>query len=63
MTNGHSDLGGFIAGALPDDMLHVDLTHGELTVTVNRSAIVRVLTFLRDDSNCRFEQLLDVCGC
>jgi NADH-quinone oxidoreductase subunit C len=36
---------------------------GELTVTAKRDDIVTLLTFLRDDSQCRFETLVDICGC
>jgi NADH-quinone oxidoreductase subunit C len=38
------------------------ISFGELTVTVARDGIVDVLTKLRDDPNCRFEVLLDICG-
>src|SRR5262245_33146859 len=34
----------------------------ELTITVARDRIVEVLTFLRDDPDCRFEVLIDICG-
>jgi NADH-quinone oxidoreductase subunit C len=39
-----------------------DITRGELTVVVARDQIVRVLTELRDDSDCLFEVLIDICG-
>jgi NADH-quinone oxidoreductase subunit C len=35
----------------------------ELTVTAKRDDILTLLTFLRDDSQCRFETLVDICGC
>jgi NADH-quinone oxidoreductase subunit C len=35
----------------------------ELTVTATRDGIVKLLTFLRDDSQCRFETLVDICAC
>jgi NADH-quinone oxidoreductase subunit C len=35
---------------------------GELTVTVERDGIVKFLEFLREDSQCRFETLVDLCG-
>ncbi|HEX5764025.1 MAG TPA: NADH-quinone oxidoreductase subunit C [Woeseiaceae bacterium] len=41
--------------------MHV--VHGELTVNVPRDAIVKLLSFLRDDSQCRFETLVDICAC
>ena len=35
---------------------------GELTVLVERDGIVKLLEFLREDSQCRFETLVDLCG-
>jgi len=35
---------------------------GELTLLAARERIVEVLTHLRDDADCRFIQLLDICG-
>ena len=35
---------------------------GELMITVRRDDIVEVLKTLRDDSNCQFIQLVDLCG-
>ena len=54
------ELGDHIAAKLGDDVLTVELKLGELMVTVRRPAIVKALTFLRDDTTCSFEQLIDV---
>jgi NADH-quinone oxidoreductase subunit C len=35
---------------------------GELTLTVRREAIVRVMMSLRDDPRCLFKVLIDICG-
>ncbi len=43
-------------------VLGSDVRLGELTVTVDASQIVRVMKFLRDDSNCLFKMLIDICG-
>ncbi|NQV84597.1 MAG: NADH-quinone oxidoreductase subunit C [Rhodospirillales bacterium] len=56
------DLGEYISGQLPKDVVSSDLQLGELCLNVRTESIVRVLTFLRDDVNCRFKQLVDVCG-
>ena len=56
------DLGAHIAGALGDALLSQQVAYGELTLTVQRDAIVDVVTFLRDDSRCRFISFIDVCG-
>jgi NADH-quinone oxidoreductase subunit C len=34
----------------------------ELVLNVDRDAIVKVLTFLRDDVNCQFKMLMELCG-
>jgi NADH-quinone oxidoreductase subunit C len=41
----------------------VKIVGGELTVMATRDGIVKLLTSLRDDSQCRFETLVDICGC
>lgn len=63
MTQALTDLGDYIAAALPNDVLGTEVNRcGELTVTVRAPSIAKVLTFLRDDSSCLFKQLMDVCG-
>ena len=54
------ELGDHIQRHLPDDVRSSEVLLGELVVTVNRTSIVRVLTFLRDDTNCAFRQLMDI---
>ena len=56
------DLGEYVQAALPDQVESVDISRDELVIVVRRELIVRVLTFLRDDVNCQFKQLMDVCG-
>jgi NADH-quinone oxidoreductase subunit C len=56
------ELGSYIASALPTAVLGTEVRGGELSVRVHRSAIAKVLTHLRDDSNCQFSQLIDICG-
>jgi NADH-quinone oxidoreductase subunit C len=56
------DLGEYVQAALPEQVEAVDIARDELAIVVQREAIVRVLTFLRDDVNCQFKQLMDVCG-
>ncbi len=63
MTQALKDLGEYIAAALPNDVLETEVNRvGELTVLVRTPSIVKVLTFLRDDTTCLFKQLVDVCG-
>src|SRR5690348_7576711 len=55
-------LGEHIAKALGDDVLSTEIKLGELMVTAKAASIVRVLSFLRDDPQCLFKLLMDVCG-
>ena len=56
------ELGDYIVAALPQQVLVARVEYGELTVTVAPEGIVKVMTMLRDDSNCLFKQLTDLCG-
>ncbi|WP_308909636.1 NADH-quinone oxidoreductase subunit C [Pseudokordiimonas caeni] len=56
------DLGDHIAGRLPNEVIAVSVAFGELTVTARADHIQKVLTFLRDDGDCLFKQLVDLCG-
>lgn len=56
------ELADHIATSNDDDVFSVEIAHGELTVNVRSDSIVRLMKFLRDDSLCRFIQLMDVCG-
>ena len=56
------ELGEYISAALPQEIVETKVGLDELAVLAQRGAVVEVLTFLRDDVNCQFQQLLDVCG-
>ncbi len=62
MNEALEELGEYVLGALPEMVSAAEVAHAELTIEVNWDAIVTVLTFLRDDSNCQFRQLIDICG-
>lgn len=62
MTQALQDLGDYISSALPQDVLKAEVAKGELAITVHTAAIQKVLTFLRDDANCLFKLLMDLCG-
>ena len=51
-----------IAPTLGDVLIDGRIVRGELTLRVQAGAIARVLTYLRDDPNCQFKLLLDLCG-
>ena len=48
--------------AFPRDVLGCDMVLGELIITVRPSAIVKALTWLRDDPGALFKVLVDICG-
>jgi NADH-quinone oxidoreductase subunit C len=56
------ELSDHIQARLADALLSARIELGELIITVQRASIVRVMTFLRDDANCQFKQLIDLCG-
>ena len=48
--------------ALGDQVTHVALALGEVTVHVNAANYLAVMQILRDASLCKFDQLMDLCG-
>jgi len=56
------ELGEHIAANVPNDVTSYRVSHGELTLAAPAERIVSLLTFLRDDGNCQFVQLIDVLG-
>ena len=56
------ELSDHLQARLADILLSARIELGELIITVQRASIVRVMTFLRDDANCQFKQLIDLCG-
>ena len=56
------ELGDYISGSLGDVVTDVECRLDELLITVKREDILGVLKFLRDDANCQFKQLMDLCG-
>jgi NADH-quinone oxidoreductase subunit C len=56
------ELASHITAALPEEVVASEVLHDELCLQVSRGAIVKVLTYLRDDQNCQFKQLVDLCG-
>jgi len=55
-------LGEVIVAALPGAVTGHSVAYGELTVTAEASDILKIVAFLRDDPNCRFGCLIDICG-
>jgi NADH-quinone oxidoreductase subunit C len=51
-----------ISHTLGDVLIGSEIVRGELTLRVQVGAIARVLSYLRDDPNCQFKLLVDLCG-
>ncbi len=62
MNEALRELAEYIDAGLPGEIVESRVAHDELTVVVGAASLVRLLTFLRDDSNCLFKQLVDLCG-
>src|SRR5260370_34722746 len=62
MADKLKDLAEYLSAAFPGAVMATEIKHGELSCHVARDAVLRVLTFLRDDPRCRFTMLCDICG-
>jgi len=62
MNSALQELSEYITGTLSQEVVETKIGSDELIVVVRREVIVKVMTFLRDDVNCQFKQLMDVCG-
>ena len=54
------DLGDYVVAALPDHVIRAEVAHAELMVWTRAESVVKVLTYLRDDQNCQFKQLINL---
>lgn len=62
MNKNLQDLGDYLKNALPGVVDTIAEDHEQLIVICKQKEISSFLTFLRDDSNCLFKVLLDICG-
>ena len=51
-----------ITNELGNVIFSTEIINGELIINVVRESIVKVLIFLRDDVNCQFKMLMELCG-
>jgi NADH-quinone oxidoreductase subunit C len=54
--------GDYLIAALAKETPRFEIVLGEAIVTLPRESIMRALTFLRDDGNCLYKVLVDICG-
>ena len=62
MNEALKELGELIASELSSAVVSTNVAFGELTVNIRSESVPEVMEFLRNDSNCKFEVLCDVCG-
>lgn len=62
MDDALKDLAEHIALAEPHAVQKWSISYGELTLSAVREHVPALIKFLRDDSQCRFETLIDICG-
>ena len=62
MDLAQKELGDYISNSLGDVVTDVECRLNELMITIKCEEILGVLKFLRDDANCQFKQLMDLCG-
>jgi NADH-quinone oxidoreductase subunit C len=56
------ELAKHVEAVLGPRMVRAQVALGELTIVVGSDEILAVLVTLRDDAQCLFEQLIDICG-
>ena len=56
------DLGDYIAGAAANEVERSEFVSDELILWTRPASLIRLMTVLRDDSNCQFKVLVSVCG-
>ncbi|NMM46038.1 NADH-quinone oxidoreductase subunit C [Rhodospirillaceae bacterium KN72] len=57
-----TELGSYIEAKFGDEIGGCELVNDELVVTVPPQSLLKLCKFLRDDSQCLFQQAVDVCG-
>jgi NADH-quinone oxidoreductase subunit C len=56
------ELGGYLTESLGADVERFEVIRGEAILWVPASALVKVMTVLRDDPKCLFKMVVDICG-
>ena len=62
MQSGLQDIEDFICSKITSGIKSASVEHDELTLIVEREEILSVLKFLRDDPQCKFHCIIDICG-
>ena len=62
MSEALQELSSYIGEAAGGLVASADIAYGELTLKTDGARIIALLTFLRDDVQCGFVNLVDICG-
>lgn len=62
MKESLQELGDYITQKWSADVLGAQVDKGELCVVIKREVVTKFMSFLHDDANCQFHQMVDVCG-
>jgi NADH-quinone oxidoreductase subunit C len=62
MDDAQTKLDAYLADQLGPALIASQVALGEVSVEVDREQLVPTLEFLRDNPNCRFDCLIDICG-
>ncbi len=62
MSEALSELAAYINERAVGGVVSLDIKFDELTLVCNAQDIVAILTFLRDDAQCQFINITDICG-
>ena len=62
MSEALQELSSYIGEAAGGLVTASDIAYGELTLKTDGARVVELLTFLRDDVQCGFVNLIDICG-
>ena len=60
MEEALKELQDYIEAGLDGEVRRSEIARGELTIWIDREAVLKVMTFLRDDQNTLFKQLIDI---
>ena len=62
MSEALNELSSYIAEMQPQLVESSEIEYGELTLTTAPEHVIALLTFLRDDVQCGFISMIDICG-
>lgn len=62
MSEALNDLAAYVKEARGSLVVSADIAYGELTLNTTTERVIALLTFLRDDVQCGFVNIIDICG-